>query len=141
MRTSNITLLKKIAHGLRNTKAKFSTADMLANEIGIMPEKIQEACAEYNPLVKIDFGFDLKGMLPLIDARLSELAAQAKPARKLITKKKIAPYNSVVEFIYDRMTFGGIVDKTLTLKDDELRMIRRLAGDELKSRRAQTKNK
>jgi len=59
----------------------------------------------------------------------------------LITKKETAPYNSVVDFIYEKMTFGGIVDKTLVLKDGDLRMIKRLANDELKARRLQNKAK
>jgi len=141
MEKPNITLLRKIYHGMRQSKAKFLTAEMLSKEIGVVPEKIQEACAMFNPLTTIDFGFDLKTLMPDFEAHFATLAQVPKTAKPRITKKETAPYNSVVDFIYEKMTFGGIVDKTLVLKDGDLRMIKRLANDELKARRLQNKAK
>ncbi len=137
----NVTSLRKIHATIKSTKAKYLTADILSRAIGLLPEKISEICAHFDPLAMIDYTFDLKPLLPAIEAYLAELDKE-KPVRKRnITKKELSPYQSVVEFIYEKMTFGGIVDKSVVLSDVDLRTIRRLATDELKNRHPKTKKR
>lgn len=140
MKKPSITLLQKIQEALESSKSKFVTADMLSQQIGIVPEKIQEACSFFNPLVTIDFTFDLKEILKEITDYVS---ATSKPATRKVTpsKTKVLPYQTVLDFIYDKMTYEGIVDKSSSLSDTELRLLKRIANEELKARREAKKKK
>jgi hypothetical protein len=134
--------LKKIITAIKSSKAKFVTAERLSNEMGIIPEKILDICTHFNPLVKIDFTFDLRELLDDMEQYVNKLRSKKKSVKKKnVTKKKIQAYENVVDFIYEKMTFGGIVDKTIILTDFDLRTIRRLAKNELDQRKSGKKAK
>ena len=52
-----------------------------------------------------------------------------------ISRKQIEEYESVVDFIYKKMSVGGIIDRGAYLTDKDLRIIKRLAAEELKKRK------
>ena len=134
--------LELILKALKASKAKFLTAEALSREIGLVPDAIQAACSMFNPLVSIDYTFDLKQLIPELDAYLSALPSSRPITKRTTTgKRKPLPYQSVIEFVYDKMTYSGIVDKSKSLSDAELRLLRRLALEELKLRKAGKKTK
>jgi hypothetical protein len=47
----------------------------------------------------------------------------------------ILPYENFSDFVYQKMTMAGIVDKSLQLSDKDLKMAKKLIVNELKSRK------
>ncbi len=138
MKQAEFKLLEKIFIALKTHKSKFVTAEMIAQTIGILPEKIQEICATFNPLITIDYSYDLKQIIPDIEAFLT---TKSKMTKKNQTKKQVSNYERVIDFVYDKMTFNGIVDRSAVLSDADLREIKFIAMNELKIRRANKKKK
>jgi hypothetical protein len=89
----------------------------------------------------MDYSFDLKELLPDLEAYLKASGKGAYEKKSGELAKKPLPYNNVVEFVYDKMTFDGIVDKSQVLSDPDLRMIKRIALEELRQRRLARKKK
>ena len=142
MNKSELKQLEKILISLKTNKSKFVTAEHLSQQIGIVPEAIQALCANFNPIVTIDFSFDLKELIPEIETFLEvNLKTRATARKTSPSKKKPLPYRSVIEFVYDRMTTDGIVDKSRQMSDAELRLLKRVATEELKVRKIQKKSK
>ena len=140
MNKNEFILLEKIATGLKVNRQKYVTADSLSSEIGILPERIQDICASFNPLVTIDFSFNLKDLLPEIEKVLQ--AKEKRIVKKTATiKKDVSNYQRLIDFVYDKMTFQGMLDKSIILEDRDLREIRTIASDELKLRRSLKKKK
>lgn len=140
MNKNEFILLEKIATGLKVNRQKYVTADSLSSEIGILPERIQDICASFNPLVTIDFSFNLKDLLPEIEKVLQ--AKEKRIIKKTIAiKKDVSNYQRLIDFVYDKMTFQGMLDKSIILEDRDLREIRTIASDELKLRRSLKKKK
>ena len=140
MNKNEFILLEKIATGLKVNRQKYVTADSLSSEIGILPERIQDICASFYPLVTIDFSFNLKDLLPEIEKVLQ--AKEKRIVKKTATiKKDVSNYQRLIDFVYDKMTFQGMLDKSIILEDRDLREIRTIASDELKLRRSLKKKK
>ena len=51
----------------------------------------------------------------------------------MATKRDVVEYESVADFVYKRMTFAGMVDRSLVLNEKDLRVLKRLVNDELAS--------
>jgi hypothetical protein len=141
MKKPSLKLVTKIHTGLKGSKSKYLTAEMLSHQIGYLPETIQEAAAYFNPMAMMDYSFDLKELLPDLETFLKSAGQSVSKKKPAETVKKPLPYNNVTEFVYDKMTFDGIVDKSHVLPDSDLRMIKRLATEELRLRRLSRKKK
>lgn len=141
MNKPSLKTILKIYGGIKASKAKYLMAETLSREIGLLPETIQEAAAYFNPIATMDYSFDLKELLPDLDAYLKASGKGAYEKKSGELTKKPLPYNNVVEFVYDKMTFDGIVDKSQVLSDPDLRMIKRIALEELRQRRLARKKK
>jgi len=140
MNKTDLLLLEKILGALTSIKAKYVTADSLSREIGVLPEKIQDLCATFNPLVTIDFSFNLKDLMPEIEKHVAMKVK--KTAKKVASaKKELSSYQRLIDFVYDKMTYEGMLDKSIVLDDRELREIKSIASEELRTRRALKKKK
>lgn len=137
MKAPSVTVLKKYLSALTKIKAKYVTADRLSRVVGVYPDIICENLSYFEPMLMMDSSFNLLELVPAIKDYISDLEEKKVPVEKVeaIGKKDIEEYESVVDFIYKRMTVGGIIDRGVVLTEKDLRIIKRLASDELKKKK------
>jgi hypothetical protein len=125
-------IYQKIYQALSTTSQKYVTSEMLAQSIGIYADVINDALSLFNPVVTLDVTFNLLELLPLLATHLgSNKSVRQKNHR---SASSILPYDSFTEFVYQKMTMAGIVDKSLQLSDKDLKIAKKLILNELKSR-------
>ena len=137
MKAPSVTVLKKYLSALTKIKAKYVTADRLSRVVGVYPDVICENLSYFEPMLMMDSSFNLLELVPAIKDYISDLEEKKVPVEKveIIGKKDVEEYESVVDFIYKRMTVGGIIDRGVVLSEKDLRIIKRLASDELKKKK------
>jgi hypothetical protein len=87
----------------------------------------------FNPVVTLDVTFNLLELLPSLNQYLGN--AKAVIVKRNRTTNKALPYTSFAEFVYQKMTMAGIVDKSIQLADKDLKLAKKLIQNELKSRK------
>ena len=137
MKAPSVTVLKKYLSSLTKIKAKYVTAERLSRVIGVYPEVINETLSYFEPMLMMDPEYNLLALVPQIKQYISDLEDKKTPVVpvEVISKKQLEEYESVVDFVYKKMSVGGIIDRGAYLTDKDLRMIKRLAGEELKKRK------
>ena len=50
-------------------------------------------------------------------------------------KNEVDEYNSYFDFIYKKLTIGGMIDKSAELSDKDLKILKKLITDELADRK------
>ncbi|MCR5184689.1 MAG: hypothetical protein K6C32_01220 [Bacilli bacterium] len=137
MKAPSVTVLKKYVSSLTKIKAKYVTAERLSRVIGVYPEVINETLSYFEPMLMMDPEYNLLVLVPQIKQYISDLEDKKTSVVpvEVISKKQLEEYESVVDFVYKKMSVGGIIDRGAYLTDKDLRMIRRLAGEELKKRK------
>lgn len=143
MKTPKVTVLVKYLSTLKKIKKKYVTSELLSKYVGVYPEVINETFSYFDPMVNMDYQYNLMDLVDQCESYLNQLKSKAseKNAHKvLVTKKKLEKYESIADFIYQKMTIGGIVDRNIVLSDVELRALKRLISDE-QALRKQTKKK
>ena len=137
MKAPSVTVLKKYLSSLTKIKAKYVTAERLSRVIGIYPEVICETLSYFEPMLMMDPEYNLLALVPAIKQYINDIEEKKAPIQPVetISKKQLEEYESVVDFIYKKMSVGGIIDRGATLTDKDLRIIKRLATDELKKRK------
>ena len=137
MKAPSVNVLKKYLSALTKIKAKYVTAERLSGVVGVYPDVICEHLSYFEPLLMMDTEYNLLALVPTIKKYITDLEEKKTPVTPVdvVTKKTIDEYESVVDFIYKRMTVGGIVDRGVYLTDKDLRIIKRLAAEELKKRK------
>ncbi len=132
----NKTKLKKFISALKKEKRKVVTCEILSLSIGIYPEVIAEFFSEFDPLVRMDYDYNLKDLLPELENSLEKLnkvkTKNVKSAR--VTKKDVESYESIVSFVYAKMTTGGIINQSVELSDYDLKVLKKLIVKEEKER-------
>jgi hypothetical protein len=123
----------KIQQALSSTSQKYVTAEMLSQSIGIYPDVINEALSMFNPVVTLDVTFNLLELLPDLNQYLGN--AKLVTVKRNRSVQKSLPYTSFTEFVYQKMTMAGIVDKSIQLSDKDLKLAKKLIQNELKSRK------
>ena len=136
MKAPSITVLKKYLSALSKIKAKYVTAERLSRVVGIYPEVINETLSYFNPMVNMDYKFNLLDLVPEMKKFVEKKEEAKKPSTAPVVKKgDVDVYNSVSEFIYRKMTYNGIVDKNAYLSDKDLKLLKRLIAEEQKRRK------
>ena len=137
MKAPSVNVLKKYLSALGKIKAKYVTAERLSRVIGIYPEVINDTLSYFEPMLMMDPEYNLLALVPEIKKYLNEMEEKKVPIQPVetVTRKQIEEYESVVDFIYKKMSVGGIIDRGAYLTDRDLRIIKRLATDELKKRK------
>ena len=141
MKAPSVNVLKKYLSAFSKTKGKYITAEKLSRVLGIYPEIILDTLSYFDPMLKIDTEANLLEVVPQIKAYINELEEKKAPSQpiEVINKKELDEYESVVDFVYKKMSVGGIIDRGAYLTDKDLRLIKRLATEELKKRNAKKK--
>ena len=141
MKTPSITTLKKYVVAMSKIKAKYVTADRLSRVVGVYPEVINENLSYFNPMISMDPSFNLLELIPDIKKYISEVEDKKSPVvrSEAVTKKNLEEYDSITDFVYRKMSIGGIVDKNADLSEKDLRIMKKLISDELAKRKSKKK--
>lgn len=133
-----IAKLKKILTAIKHAKTKVVTSETLSRDVGLYPEAINELLSFFDPLVNMDYTYDVRSLVEPIEKWIAseEAKKEKKPAAPRLSKKTLQQYESINEFIYAKLTIGGIVDKTVQLSDLDLRGLKRLVSDEQAKRKS-----
>lgn len=139
MKEPNVKDLKKYLQGMAKLpKAKYITSERLSRIVGIYPEVINENLSYFDPMVKMDYEFNLLELVPqmkkFIEAKEAKRAPTPKPV--VVKKDEIDLYDNYFDFIYKKLTYGGMIDKSVELSDKDLKILKRLISEELANRKA-----
>lgn len=137
MKAPSVNVLKKYLSAMGKIKAKYITAERLSRVMGVYPEVISETLSYFEPMLMMDTGYNLLELVPTIKDYINDLEEKKVPVERaeVVNKKDIEEYESVVDFIYKKMSVGGIIDRGAVLSDRDLRVIKKLATEELKRRK------
>lgn len=139
MKEPNVKDLKKYLQGMAKLpKAKYITSERLSRIVGIYPEVINENLSYFDPMVKMDYEFNLLELVPQMKKFIEAKEAKRAPTPKPIVVKKdeIDLYDNYFDFIYKKLTYGGMIDKSVELSDKDLKILKRLISEELANRKA-----
>jgi hypothetical protein len=131
----SLPLLKKIVLQLKKTNQKYITVDDLSQQLGIYPEKISEVIAFFNPLILMDMTSNLRDNLTDME---NYLTTKIQPKEMKKTKRirfDIKAYKSMLDYLYQHLTIDGILDKTRQLTIAELKIIKKIINEEIKSKK------
>ncbi len=131
----SLPLLKRIVLQLKKTNQKYITIDDLSQQLGIYPEKISEVIAFFNPLILMDMTSNLRDNLTDME---NYLATKIQPKEMKKTKRirfDIKAYKSMLDYLYQHLTIDGILDKTRQLTIAELKIIKKIINEEIKSKK------
>ncbi len=132
MKKPSVTTVKKYLQALTKKKVKYMTSERLASIVGVYPEKINEDLSYFDPMINMDYTYDLLELIPTLEKYVSDDANKKEVAKveNVVTKKKLAKYESLNDFLYKKMTYAGMIDRNYNWSDAELRALKRLIGDE-----------
>lgn len=129
----NKTSAKKYLVAIKNAKKKCLTSEQLSQIIGLYPEVINRDLSDFEPMLAMDPSFNLKDLIPALESYIEELELSTPKKTKFEAKKRASKYKGVSDFVYQRMTVGGLVDKNKVLSEAELKVLRKLVNEELEA--------
>ena len=125
---------KKYLKFLDESKSKIVQLRKLSLGTNILEDVILDEFSEFDPLIRMVEGTNFKNFIP----QLKEfIAAQNAVKKKPIKKKKTKTinYNSIKDFLYDKMLLtGGFVDRSYEFNEEEIKTLRLLCTRELKKK-------
>ncbi len=127
------TVIANYVRAIKKIKRKVVTSEMLANTIGVYPEIIDEHLTYFEPLIVMDPNFNLLNILPQLEKYLEDLEKDKPqfPTQEYATKKRVEEYESIIDFLYRKMTLpGGLLDRKATLSDVDLKILKKLVHEE-----------
>lgn len=128
----NKTLAKKYLSSIKNYKKKYLTSETLSRINGLYPEVINKDLSEFEPMLAMDPSYNLKDLIPVIEEYIASIEVNKKPVKHFEAKKESKKYSGVSDFVYKKMTVvGGLVDKSIVLSEDDLKVLRKLINEEL----------
>ena len=137
MKEPKLSDVKKYLSAILKINRKYVTTERLSRVVGVYPDVICEHLSYFEPLLMMDTEYNLLALVPAIKKYINDLEEKKVPVQPVetISKKQLDEYESVVDFIYKKMSVGGIIDRGAYLTDKDLRIIKRLAAEELKKRK------
>lgn len=132
----NKTTAKKYLSLIRSVNKKCVTSETLSKHVGIYPNVINETLSYFEPMLSMDFSYNLKDLIPVIEKYIEEQDQVKIKVVHFEAKKAASKYSGVSDFVYKTMTVGGLVDKNRTLSIDELKVLRKLVNEELQEKKA-----
>ena len=139
MKEPNVKELKKYLQGISKLpKAKYITSERLSRIIGIYPEVINENLSFFDPMIMMDYTYNLLELVPAIKKFISDKEMKKAPAPKpvMVTKDEVDAYDNYFDFIYKKLAYGGMIDRNAQLSDKDLKILKRLISEELANRKA-----
>ena len=139
MKEPNVKELKKYLQGMAKLpKAKYITSESLSRIIGIYPEVINETLSYFDPMIMMDYEYNLLELVPSIKKFIEDKEAKRAPTPKpvMVKKDEVDAYENYFDFIYKKLTYGGMLDRNVNLSDKDLKILKRLISEELANRKA-----
>ena len=139
MKEPSVKDLKKYLQGMAKLpKAKYITSERLSRIIGIYPEVINENLSFFDPMIMMDYTYNLLELVPAVKKFIEAKEAKKAPTPKPVVVKKdeINAYDNYFDFIYKKLTYGGMLDRNVNLSDKDLKILKRLISEELANRKA-----
>ncbi|MEG2053067.1 MAG: hypothetical protein RRZ92_03865 [Bacilli bacterium] len=127
---SQITNLRKYKKALLSSKKKNVCLHDLSLMTGIMDERILDDCIVLEPLLRMSPDYNYRNLLEEIDVFIEENKAVKKPTKKKV--KKIIECTSLEYIISKTVLPGGIINRSYTFNEDELKALRKIINKELK---------
>jgi len=125
------TSAKKYYSAILNSKRRHLTCEALSSSLGIYPEIIARDLSEFEPMLAMDPSIDLRSLLPALQELINEQSKVKKEPRIVVKKTDLGKYKTVAEFVYDKMTYDGLVDKNMELSEKDLKVLQHLVNSEL----------
>ena len=139
MKKPSVTTVKKYLSAITRIKAKYITVERLSKEVGIYPEKIAEELSYFEPMLTMDYSYNLLALVPEMKKFVSDDSnkKEVKQVEEVVTKKKLAQYSSINDFVYKKLTIpgSGLIDRNAYLSDADLRALKRLISEEQERRK------
>lgn len=137
----NKTTAKKYLSAINGSKRKHLTCEALSLHVGIYPEVIAKDLSEFEPMLAMDPSFNLRELVPALQVFIEEQSKEKKEPRIAVKKAEISQYKSVADFVYNKMTIGGLVDRNIPLTEKDLKLLRHLVNQELDELKGDKKKK
>lgn len=139
MKSPSVTVVKKYLAAMHKIKAKYITSERLSKVVGVYPEIINENLSYFDPMINMDYSYNLLDLVPTLEEYVNNDANKKTPivqkGQVLVTKNTLSEYTSVNDFIYKKLTIGGFINKNAYLDDNDLRTLKRLVIEELAKRK------
>ncbi len=138
MKEPNVKDLKKYLQAMAKLpKAKYITSERLSRIIGIYPEVINETLSYFDPMIMMDYEFNLLELVPAVKKYIEEKEAKRAPTPKPVVVKRdeVEAYDNYFDFIYKKLTYGGMLNRDVNLTDKDLKILKRLINEELANRK------
>ena len=137
MAEPKVSEIKKYISAMEKMKKKYITVDRLSRVVGYYPDVIQNALEYFEPMLKMQPDFNLLELVPamkryVIDKEENKVKEVKAPS---IKKNQLEQYDSISDFIYKKMTYGGVVDRNAELSDTDLRILKKLISEEQAKRK------
>ena len=139
MKEPNVKEIKKYLQGMAKLpKAKYITSERLSRIVGIYPEVINENLSYFDPIVMMDYEYNLLELVPSMKKYVEDKEAKRAPVVRPegVKRNEVDAYDSYFDFIYQKLTYGGMIDRSVELSDKDLRILKKLISDELASKKA-----
>ena len=130
--------VQRILGALRRSKKKVVGLDALSRLMGRYPDVLCDTLSYFEPMIRMDPSINVRDLVPAMQSYLDEpLKPKSDKPRKVgVRKTEVAKYSSLGDFVMRKMTsVGGLVDPTIALSDEDLRVLEKLIEAEYKKRR------
>ena len=138
MKEPNVKELKKYLNGMAKLpKAKYITSERLSRIIGIYPEVINENLSYFDPLIMMDYEYNLLELVPQVKKYIEDKETKKAPVAKpeMVKRDELHSFDSYKDFIYQKLTHGGMLDWSVELSDKDLKILKKLIVEELANRK------
>lgn len=129
--------IKKYLNGILKINKKYVTSERLSRYVGVYPDIINGHLSYFEPMLNMDPDFNLMEIVP----KLKEYIVSKEENKNTLIKKppvrknNLMEYESIQDFIYKKLTFGGVVDRNAQLSDMDLRILKKLIQAEQNKRK------
>lgn len=137
MADPKVSEVKKYLNAILKVNKKYVTCDRLSRVLGYYPDDIADFLTYFEPTVRMDPEFNLMELVKtlkdyIVEKEENKNALVKKPS---IKKNELDEYESIQDFIYRKLTFGGVVDRNAQLSDRDLRILKKLIQEEQNRRK------
>ncbi len=130
MNKPNKLTISKYLESIKKSKLRYISADDLSEIVGVYPSVIIDNLSYFEPIINIDTEYNIVELVPQMEAYLVKKPVAEHKNKKKDKKEKL-PYQSLNQFIRDKMTFGGMFDNNAQLSSEDLRILKKIVINEI----------
>ena len=146
MNGPTLTNMRKYISAIKKSPRKYLTSEHLSKELGLFPDVINRTLSYFDPLVNMDFTYDIRTLLPLMEEYATKLTEESKKTRQprvVVSKKEVAEFESISDFVFKKYVFAssGLFNRGAELSDADLRVLKKLVNLEQSERKSKKTKK